>query len=170
MSRSMFRAPTTSDSSESEGSAIPTQTPTIDTIVASIDATVSLAGTLPLNPPDMSTSATTVIPNPPTNGIKGITPAIFDGKRNCAKNFLNEFCQFKLLNRKNKSFSILFYHVLTALSYICGPLVKDWVNAQDKHLEKLVDPSGATPIAKMDEVLWTCRGTILIPTMPLSPA
>jgi hypothetical protein len=108
VSRSTFRAPITSDSSESEGSstasaqsyqsihdpnspAIPTQTPTIDAIVASIDTTVSLAGTLPLDPPDMSASATTVTLNPPTNGIQGVAPAIFDGKRSRAENFLNEF-------------------------------------------------------------------------------
>jgi hypothetical protein len=159
------------DSSESEGSsttsaqsyqsihdpnspAIPTQTPTIGAIVASIDATVSLTGTLPLDPPDMSASATTVTPNPPTNGIKGVVPAIFDGKQNRAENFLNKFRRFKLLNRKNESFSIPFYHVLTALSYIRGPLVEDWVNAQDSALEKRIDPSLPGSVVETDEALW----------------
>jgi hypothetical protein len=166
-SRSTFRAPIESDSESSTASAKSFQTihepnspvhsdpaPTIDAIVASIDSTISLSGTLPLDPPDMSASATTVSLNPPTNGIKGVAPAIFDGKRSRAENFLNNFRQFKLLNRKNESFSIPFYRVLTALSYIRRPLIEDWVNAQDKMLEKLVDPSSPTPISETDEVLW----------------
>jgi hypothetical protein len=163
----MFHAPIKSDSESSTVSAGSFQTihepnspvhsnptPTIDTIVASINTTVSLSGTLPLDPPDMSASATTVSLNPPTNGIKGVAPAIFDRKQSRTENFLNEFHQFKLLKRKNKSFSIPFYRVLTALSYIHGPLVEDWVNAQDKTLEKLVNPSSPTPISETDKVLW----------------
>lgn len=137
-----------------QNSVHPDPSPSIDTIVASLDATVSLQGSLPLDPPDMSASTTTVTLNPLVNGIKGVAPAIFDGKRNRAENFLNKFCQFKLLNRKHKSYSIPFYCVLTALSYMWGPLVEDWVNTQDKMLEKLVDLSSPTPISETDEVLW----------------
>jgi hypothetical protein len=85
-SRTSFCAPQTSDSSESEGSstvsalsyqsihepnspAVPNPTPSIDTLVASINATVSLQGTLPLDPPNMSVNNTTTT-NTPSGGFK----------------------------------------------------------------------------------------------------
>jgi hypothetical protein len=49
----------------------------------------------------MSVNATTTSTSPPTNGLKGVAPAIFDGKRSQADNFLNKFHRYKLLNRKN---------------------------------------------------------------------
>jgi hypothetical protein len=80
----------------------------IDTIIASLNTTVSLTGTLPLNPPDMSaTSTTTTSANPPMNGLKGVAPAIFNSKPSQANNFLNEFHHYKLLTgRTTRSASL----------------------------------------------------------------
>jgi hypothetical protein len=61
----------------------------------------------------------------------------------------------KLLNQKNESFSIPFYQVLTVLLYIRGPLVEDWVNAQDSALEKRVNSSIPGFVVETDKVLWT---------------
>jgi hypothetical protein len=44
--------------------------------------------------------------------------------------------------------------VLTTLSYICGPLVEDWVNTQDLALKKCVNSSILGFVTKTDEVLW----------------
>ena len=129
-------------------------TASISTITASLNPVVSLQGTLPLDPPvDMSVNAIVTTPAP-LNGLKGIAPAIFNGNQSHAENFLNQFCQYKLLNQNNESFSVLFYRVLTALSYIQGPIIKDWVNTQDKWLETQVNPAKRGHVTKTNEVLW----------------
>jgi hypothetical protein len=50
---------------------------------------------------------------------------------------------------------VLFYPVLTALSYICRPIVEDWVNSQAANLEQCIDTTRMPHITKSDEVLWT---------------
>ena len=45
--------------------------------------------------------------------------------------------------------------VLTALSYIQGPLVDDWVNAQETHLTTRTDTTQTTYVQETDPVLWT---------------
>ena len=47
-----------------------------------------------------------------------------------------------------------FLRILTALSYIRGPLVEDWVNTQDKWLEKRINPTTHRHLARRDEALW----------------
>jgi hypothetical protein len=44
--------------------------------------------------------------------------------------------------------------VLTALSYIKGPLVEDWVNACDVELEKRTDSTKPGSVRENDEILW----------------
>ena len=51
--------------------------------------------------------------------------------------------------------SIPFNHVLTALSYIWGPLIDDWVRAQDRQLERSLDSRCTDYIADMSDILWT---------------
>ena len=48
-----------------------------------------------------------------------------------------------------------FDRVLTALSYIRGPLIDDWVNAQETHLTTCTDTTQTTFVPEMDPVLWT---------------
>ena len=45
--------------------------------------------------------------------------------------------------------------VLMALSYIRGPLVDDWVDAQETHLTTRTDTTQATHVPETDPVLWT---------------
>jgi hypothetical protein len=104
----------------------------------------------------MSANVTTVTPahTPASNGLKGTAPAVFNGDRSRSESFWNEFRRYRLLNRNNDSISILFFRVLTVLSYIKGPLVEDWVNACDVELEKHTDSTKPGSVRESDEILW----------------
>ena len=51
--------------------------------------------------------------------------------------------------------SVPFNRILTALSYIRGPLVDDWVGAQDRRLERCLDSRRVNYIDDTNETLWT---------------
>ena len=104
----------------------------------------------------MSVNASTVAltGNPSSGGMTGIAPAIFNRKRSNAENFLKAFRQYKMMNEHNNVMSVPFLRILTALSYIRGTLIEDWVNAQDKWLEKRVNPTKTGHLARSDEALW----------------
>jgi hypothetical protein len=139
--------------------AVEEPTLSIDAVAASFGPTApsNLPPARPPTPPDvvMSVNATTATGTPPTNGLKGVAPVIFNGDRSKSDSFWNEFCRYRLLNRKNESISSPFYRVLTALSYIRGPIVEDWVNSQAELLEQCIDTTHIPHVAKSDEVLWT---------------
>ena len=119
---------------------IPVPGPLDDALAATLDPIVSLQGTLPLDPPQqetMSVNVTTAtsVPNPPSNGgMRGVPPMIFDGMRSYADDFWGQFCQFKMVNRSHDAMKVLFDRVLTALTYMRGPLINDWVDQQEKKL------------------------------------
>ena len=46
-------------------------------------------------------------------------------------------------------------HVLTALTYMRGPLINDWVDQQEKRLDKRVDMSTTNWVSESNEILWT---------------
>ena len=48
-----------------------------------------------------------------------------------------------------------FNCVLMALSYIRGPLVDDWVDAQETHLTTRTDTTQTPHVPETDLVLWT---------------
>jgi hypothetical protein len=103
----------------------------------------------------MSANVTTVAPTrTSSNGLKGTAPAVFTGDRSRSESFWNEFRRYRLLNRNNESISIPFFRVLTALSYIKGPMVEDWVNAQDEELERRTDNTKPGSVRESDEILW----------------
>jgi hypothetical protein len=132
-----------------------TENPTISSIT-------SVFGPINVNAPtetpdiDMSANVTTVAPAhaPPSNGLKGTAPAVFNGDRSRSESFWNEFRRYRLLNWNNDSISIPFFRVLTALSYIKGLLVEDWVNACDVELEKRTDSTKPGSVRESDEILW----------------
>jgi hypothetical protein len=88
--------------------------------------------------PPMSATST------PSMGFKGIAPNMFTGDRSRLDAFLNKFHHYKMLNHNNEAMNVPFYRVLPALSYIKGPLIEDWVNAQGETLEKQVFREGVT--------------------------
>jgi hypothetical protein len=84
--------------------AIPDPIPSIDTLVASVNTTISLQGTLPLDPPNMSVNNTST--NTPTSRFKGIAPNVFTSDHSRLDAFLNKFRRYKMLNHNNKAMNV----------------------------------------------------------------
>jgi hypothetical protein len=103
----------------------------------------------------MAANVTNLGNTPSNGGMKGTAPTIFNGDRSRSDLFWNEFRRYQLLNRNNESIKIPFYRVLTALSYIKGPLVEDWVNSIAHHLEQIIDPTNTPHVLETDETLWS---------------
>ena len=120
---------------------IPVPGPLDDALADTLDPVVSLQGSLPLDPPQqevMSVNVTTAIPtqNPPSNGgMRGVPPSIFDGTRSRTDDFMGQFHRFKMVNRMHEAMRVPFDRVLTALTYMRGPLINDWVDQQEKKLD-----------------------------------
>ena len=92
---------------------------------------------------------------PPNGGLRGVPPTIFTGDRSKADTFWLEFHRYKLNNQNHPAMTLPFNCVLTMLLYIWGPLVDDWVNAQETHLTTHTDTTQATFVQETDPVLWT---------------
>ena len=135
-------------------------TPTVLTQI--INATSSSLP--PVIPPasviPMSLSATTggVAPGtgsaPSSHGLRGVPPEFFDGRRAKSDKFLIEFHRFRQLNRNNDLMSNPYNRVLAALSYMRGPLIEDWSNAQNKALDAKINHI-TNPVPDTSETLWT---------------
>ena len=134
--------------------------PIDEELAATLDPVVSLQGSLPLDPPAppiMSVNVTTAAPtqNPPSNGgMWGVPPTIFDGLQSKADNFMGQFRRFKMVNRNHDAMKVPYNRVLTALTYIQGPLINDWVDQQEKKLERQIDTSQTNWVLETNEVLW----------------
>ena len=92
---------------------------------------------------------------PPNGGLRGTPPTIFTGDRSKADTFWSEFHRYKLNNRNHPAMTLPFDCVLMALSYIRGPLVDDWVDAQETHLTTRTNTTQTTHVQETDPVLWT---------------
>jgi hypothetical protein len=114
----------------------------------------------PSNFPDiqMTANATMVQQNNnatiATGGLLGVSPPIFDGTRSRGTIFWNTLIHYKLLNWNNIAISNPFNQILTALSYMRGQLIDNWVDMQSKWLEKRTNPAIAGHLANTDEALW----------------
>ena len=170
-----YRAPSPAHS-ESEPENQPTETwgpqnePFDEVIVApgpldevladALGPIVSLQGSLPLDPPQqetMSVNVTTAAPmqNTPSNGgMRGVPPTIFDGTRSKADDFMGQFRRFKMVNRNHKAMKVPYDRVLTALTYMRGPLINDWIDQQEKKLDARIDTTKRNHVQETDEVLW----------------
>ena len=103
-----------------------------------------------------SSGGSWTIPTPAVTpgGLRGVPPATFTGVRANAKTFASEFRRYRMNNRNHAIMTVPFDRVLTALSYIRGPLVNDWVDAQELHLMNRIDTTKTNPVPETDEVLW----------------
>ena len=134
--------------------------PLDEVLAAALDPVLSLQGSLPLDPPappEMSVNVTTTTPaqNAPSNGgMRGVPPTIFDGTRSKADDFIGQFRRFKMVNRTHEAMKVPFDRVLTALTYIRGPLINDWVDQQEKKLAARTDTTKLNHVQETDEVLW----------------
>ena len=121
---------------------------------------VTLQGPLPLNPPQqetMSVNVTTTTPaqNPPSvGGMRGVPPTIFDGTRSRADDFMGQFRRFKMVNRTHEAMKVPYDRVLTALTYMRGPLINDWIDQQEKKLDARIDTTKRGHVQETDEILW----------------
>ena len=171
-----YRAPSP-EHSESEPENQPTETwgpqnepfdeavvapgPLDEALAAALDPIVSLQGSLPLDPPQqetMSVNVTTTAPtsNPPSvGGMHGVPPTMFDGTRSHADDFWGQLRRFKMVNRNHESMKVPYDRVLTALTYMRGPLINDWVDQQEKRLARRIDTSTTNWVAETNEILWT---------------
>ena len=134
--------------------------PLDEALAEALDPIVSLQGSLPLDPPrqeTMSVNVTTATPaqNTPSNGgMRGVPPTIFDGTRSKAEDFMGQFRRFKMVNRSHEVMKVPYDRVLTALTYMRGPLINDWIDQQEKKLEARVNTTKRNHVQETDEVLW----------------
>ena len=171
-----YRAPSPTNS-ESEPENQPTETwgpqnepfdevvvapgPLDEVLAAALDPIVSLQGSLPLDPPQqetMSVNVTTTTPaqNVPSNGgMRGVPPTIFDGTRSKADDFMGQFRWFKMVNRTHEAMKVPYDRMLTALTYMRGPLINDWIDQQEKKLANRTDTTKRNHVQESDEVLWS---------------
>ena len=120
---------------------------------------VTLQGSLPLDPPQeiMSVNVTTTAPAPtiPSNGgMRGVPPTIFDGTQSKADDFMGQFRRFKMVNRTHEAMKVPYDRVLTALTYMRGLLINDWIDQQEKKLAARTDTTKRSHALETDEVLW----------------
>ena len=99
--------------------------------------------------------AAAAIPTSSNGGMRGIPPAIFDGTHALADEFWAQFRRYKMVNRTHDSMTKAYDRVLTALTYIQGPMVNDWVNTQENILLARTDTTCANHVREDDERLWT---------------
>ena len=141
--------------------------PLDEALAATLDPVVTLQGSLPLDPPVMSVNMTTTAPtqNPPLNGgMCGVPPTIFDGTRSQADDFWGQFRWFKMVNRTHEAMKVPYDRVLTALTYIQGSLINDWVDQQEKKLADRVDTSKMNWVHEDNEILWAEFETAFLAT------
>ena len=94
-------------------------------------------------------------PTPSNGGMRGVQPPIFDGTRAHADDFWAQFRWYKMVNRTHDSMTKAYDRVLTALTYIRGPMINDWVNNQEKNLIARTNTTKPNHVREDDEVLWT---------------
>jgi hypothetical protein len=100
-------------------------------------------------------TGTAAVPPHSNGGMRGVPPSVFDGTCSHADEFWAQFCRYKLVNRTHDSMTKPFDRVLTALTYICGPMINDWVNSQEESLADRTDTTKRGWVQETDEVLWT---------------
>ena len=98
--------------------------------------------------------ATAAAPAPSNGGMRGVQPPIFDGTRAHADDFWAQFRRYKMVNCTHDSMTKAYDRVLTALTYIRGPMINDWVNNQEKNLIARTNTTKPNHVREDDEVLW----------------
>ena len=86
--------------------------------------------------------------------MQGIPPSIFNRTRALADKFWAQFRRYKMVNHTHDSMTKAYDRVLTALTYIRGPMVNDWVNTQENNLVTCTDTTCPNHVHEDDERLW----------------
>jgi hypothetical protein len=146
-----LRTPTTNTETPAETNTVQITEPPTETYNEPLDFPDITDAPMTANATTVQQNATAAITS---GGLLGVSPPIFDGTRSRGAIFWNTLIRYKLLNRNNTAISNPFNRILTALSYMRGPLIDDWVDMQSKWLEGRVNPTIAGHLADTDETLW----------------
>jgi hypothetical protein len=92
-----------------------TSLPTINLSSMSVNTTAPAGGS--------GGTGTTTAPPHLNSGMCGVPPSVFNRTCSNANKFWAQFCRYKLVNRMHNSMMKPFDQVLTALTYIWGPIV-----------------------------------------------
>ena len=132
-----------------------TTTPTQPIITMSASATGGRSGGGGRGGGGGAPVAAAALSTPSNGGMHRIPPTIFDGTRAQADEFWAQFRWYKMVNRTHDSMTKAYNRVLTALTYIWGPMVNNWVNTQENNLVTRTDTTHPNHVCKDDERLWT---------------
>jgi len=88
------------------------------------------------------------------SGWTGNPPQLFDRNRAKSELFLRQFDMYKSMNNGITTMSNPYRRVIFALSFIRGPNIEDWVDAQLQKLKTKVSCQ-LNPVGRDKEVLWT---------------
>ena len=58
-----------------------------------------------------------------------------------------------MVNRNHDAMKVPYDRVLTALTYMRGPLINDWVDQQEKKLDHRIDTSTTNWVREDNEIL-----------------
>ena len=133
---------------------LPIQTAPIQPTIMSASATGGRSGGGRGRGGGGTAPAAATAPTPSNGGMRGIQPPIFDGTRAHADDFWAQFRRYKMVNRTHNSMTKAYDRVLTALTYIRGPMINDWVNTQENNLIARTDTTKPNHVREDDEVLW----------------
>ena len=135
---------------------IPTQTTPVQPSTMSASATGGQSGGGGGGGGGGAAPAAAAAPTPSNGGMWGIPPAIFNGTRTLVDKFWAQFRWYKMVNHTHDSMTKAYDRVLTALTYIRGPMVNDWVNTQKNNLVCYVrvERSARLERAGYDQVAW----------------
>jgi len=88
--------------------------------------------------PQISTTITQPQNLAPSNGntLFGAPPEAFDGNRAKAKEYMHSFKRWWTLNKEKVVFDIPYKCMALCLSYMKGPKVEDWVEAQQEYMNE----------------------------------
>ena len=92
--------------------------------------------------------------------MRGKPPTIFDRTHALADEFWAQFRWYKMVNCTHESMTKAYNRVLTALTYIWGPMVNNWVNTQENILIARTDTTCVGHVHEDDERLWTAFETV----------
>jgi hypothetical protein len=84
----------------------------------------------------------------------GDPPQLFDRNRAKSELFLCQFDMYKSMNDGITTMSNPYRRVIFALSFIRGPNIDNWVDAQLQELKTKVSYQ-QNPVGRDEEVLWT---------------
>jgi hypothetical protein len=108
---------------------------TLETEAERLSAAAPESKHLSMADPQISTTLIPQTQNPaPTNGnsLFGTPPEVFDGNRVKAKEYMRSFKHWWALNEEKTVFDIPYKQVTLCISYMKGPKVEDWAEAQQE--------------------------------------